>query len=205
MNDARQALPIDWRSVSDIKQPSSWSVGDVSTVVTAIAAVAIWLWRNALKELFLWGWNAFKAPGRIMEFARKLDDLQTEVYVGSQTCNVMLQTIAKPIFKSTADGKCTFANTYMLRRLGRQFSDIQGDNWKQIVSAADWTRVVNGWADAVKEKRDFSMEYDWVHANGKDLIHVHVTTSRLFDLKGNLVGYIAFCEDEKWPRRDIEE
>ena len=202
MNTSRQALPYNYMAMDNQHSNALTDGAHLAAILGALTAALVWIWRTAIKDLLCWGWNAFKAPGRIMEFSKQLEQLRNEVHIHGQASNIMLDMLPDPIWKSDSEGNCIFANRVMLRTLGRQFSELAGQNWQQIIASEDADRVIRAWNSAVEEKRDFVLGYEWVHSNGTDYIHVDVNTFRNTDLNGNLVGYTAWCKANKMPRRE---
>ena len=181
--------------MADIKHPAEWEVKDLMAVGTAGVALVCWIWRNALKSLTAWVMNALKAPWRINELFKCMERLESDICLSTHRGRALYRLVSYPIWESDANGLCVYCNPAMLRVLRCEFMDVAGDNWRSRILPEDRHLVFEEWDSAVNDGRDFNLSYHWISTMG-EVIPVTVTTTILRDGKGDIMGSIAFVNDQ---------
>lgn len=74
-----------------------------------------------------------------------------------------------PIFESDREGRCVYANRAYLRMLGVDYTEIEGQGWRNFISPDSREMVSAEWDAAVRDHRDFRMTYKFVHADGHEI------------------------------------
>jgi len=196
MSQTRQQQPVLFAGT--VRDPGSWSVGDAVTIGTGVIAISTWIFRRVILKFCRYCWDWGKLPTNVANMVGKMRTLECMVSITAQRSRAMLDTVTFPVWESDMNGNCVWCNRYMLRRLGRQFSELAGNNWRTIIHVDDFDDVVDAWEKAIRDRRDFEHSYHWVGADSR-LIPVAVRTQRLFCSDGTVEGYIAFVTDGKWP------
>lgn len=185
--------------------PEPGEMNDWIALGTAIAAGAAWFWRHTVLAVCRWLYNGFKAPQRIAELQaamqrestelrEELGMLKHDIHTAIGLARATWDTLPGAVWQSDSLGMCVHVNTAYREMLGFQFSEVSGDQWKQIIHPDDKHAVYEEWASAVKEHRPFNMRYRWQTKDG-EVIPIQAQASVLLDSQGRVSGWVGFVTD----------
>jgi PAS domain S-box-containing protein len=98
------------------------------------------------------------------------------------------------IFRSDANGKCTYVNPMWLRMSGLTAAQALGGGWGTAVHPDDVGRVAWTWAEAVIHRDTYRDEYRWLHPDGH-CTWVDVLGGPELAANGDLLGFIGVTLD----------
>jgi PAS domain S-box-containing protein len=90
-------------------------------------------------------------------------------------------------FITDDQGECVYVNQAYQSLVGRNYQEILGDRWKQIVHSEDIFEVTRYWDESVSNENTYDHHYRIVLPNGRT-IPVHCRAVRL--PSGGYVGYV---------------
>jgi PAS domain-containing protein len=94
------------------------------------------------------------------------------------------------MFKTEADGSCSWASKAYLRLTGRTLEDTLGFGWILAIKSSDRASVREEWASAVIEKTHFEKIFTVVNTNGDEIrINCRASPSLLNHAVMSWVGY----------------
>lgn len=114
----------------------------------------------------------FDGEGKIVGFVGAVIDITEQRQVNQRLAESerRFQALANlapaGIFRTDADGRCTYVNAAWLAQTGLQDGEWQGDGWARALHPEDRERVFADWGQAVAENRDFRAEFRWQHPDG---------------------------------------
>lgn len=65
----------------------------------------------------------------------------------------------RPLFKADENGKFIWVNTAMARLVGGGLEDLRDLGWISFLHPEDVNKVIKEWAESVRDKRKFEMEF----------------------------------------------
>ena len=177
---------------ADASDPRTWSAGEWLEIGGLISAAIAWIWRHTLRQWMMWIFDWFRMPSRIRDIEAQValsrDGTTMAIAMARATWDTLTEI---PVWQSDALGLCVHASKTMLRVLGRQASEILGDNWRQIIHQPDRPLVYAEWDACIHERRDLDLTYHWVHSDGS-LIKIHVNANRILGATGEIIGWVSF-------------
>jgi len=185
--DAIHASRIEGHRLHLEAHPENWSLGEWISASGVLAAVITWCWKKPIKKLR----NMIQAPDRIEGIDKKLDMILSAVSLAVSLSRNTWRAIDRPLWQADSEGKTIHVNTYMLKILCRQESDLLGNGWINSIHEADRERVADEWSDAVRNKTNFFLHYRLVSASGES-IPVIGEAFRLTDTSGNVLGFMGY-------------
>ena len=108
------------------------------------------------------------------------------------------------IFRTDAEGNCTYVNNAWLRITGLKDGEWQDGGWANALHPDDVEAVTIGWALAVEHREDYRAEFRWLHPDGT-ACWVDVLGRPETDEAGNTIGFIGVTMDISDRRRAEEE
>jgi len=117
---------------------------------------------------------------------------------------LLLRISPVAIFRSDAEGNCTYVNERWCEMTGRPMEAALGVGWQLSVHPEDVPLVVEEWERSGREGTEFSMEHRYVRADGA-VIWVLGQIAEERDEQGRVVGYISTLTDITEARRTREE
>jgi len=175
--------------MSDQFQPENWKIGEWIALFGVVGGVAMFLWNKVFKPSWKVVNEWMNLAGNVSVIKQKQEEIGRLIIMARSRSYAVLDTQPHPIWESDGDGKCTFCNQAMLSVLGVAFESISGDSWRTIIHQDDREDVFREWDSAVREHRDFQMEYKWVGSGGK-IIRVSSRSRRIMDGQ-NVIGFIC--------------
>ena len=107
------------------------------------------------------------------------------------------------IFRTDADGACTYVNDSWLQTAGLKNGEWEGEAWARALHPDDKERVFEGWALAVDEQRDYRADFRWIRPDGS-CSWVDIIDRPERDMDGTVTGFIGVSLDIT-ERRRIEQ
>lgn len=105
-----------------------------------------------------------------------------------------------PMWESDARGGCARANRALLDLTQRNFDELRGSGWENIVCPEDRKRVWEEWIDAVERHRTFECLY-CVLDRGGQRFRVQAIAIPFHSASGEVVGYVGrYSQVEKMPQ-----
>ncbi len=169
-------------------------VNDWIALGVAIGAALAWFWRHSLGAFFKWLYNGMMAPQRIEELLARMDATAQDTHTAIGLARATWDTLSCAVWQSDSLGMCVHVNTTYREMLGFQFSEVSGDQWKQIIHPDDKHAVYEEWASAVMESRPFNMRYRWQTKDG-EVIPIQAQASVLLNSHGKVSGWVGFVTD----------
>lgn len=169
-------------------------VNDWISLGVAIGAALAWFWRHSLGAFFKWLYNGMMAPQRIEELLARMDATAQDTHTAIGLARATWDTLSCAVWQSDSLGMCVHVNTTYREMLGFQFSEVSGDQWKQIIHPDDKHAVYEEWASAVRESRPFNMRYRWQTKDG-EVIPIQAQASVLLNSHGKVSGWVGFVTD----------
>lgn len=102
--------------------------------------------------------------------------------------------IPKPVWLSDYKGKRIFFSQRLLKFMGVESKDVQGDGWKRLVHSEDRDRVSVLINSALASKQPFHIEYRMRRADGA-FRQVLDSGAPEYGDDGRLLGFIGYCTD----------
>lgn len=172
---------------TDPKRVNEW-------LALAGTALVVLLWFRA-KLLFIakYVFQIYQLPDRVMALETRTEQQETSIRLSIGMSTALMQSSKRCIWRSSADGRCVFANRFMLRTLKRDLVDVLGMAWLSFIHEDDRDRVFAEWKQSVANSTDFDLKYRWVTGTG-EILHVHAVAERIFSEEGVPMGYVAFVD-----------
>lgn len=161
----------------------------LESLVAKIVALAGGLWAI---------WKVARASGKrirafivlVGRFANSVDALQelnANLVLLRNTVEIYNELRPEPFWKTDAAGNCTHANSSFLRLVGLPLTDVQGNNWEQVLAPADAEWVVDEFREAVTSGAVFSRDFGIL--SGGKLVRVRARHLPIKDSQGKVLEY----------------
>lgn len=183
----RQMTPIFSEAEANPKLVNEW-------LALAGTALVVLLWfRTKLLLVARHVFNISQLPDRVLALENRSDQQESSIRLSIGMSTSLMQATKRCIWRSGADGRCVFANRFMLRTLKRDLVDVLGFAWVSFIHEEDREKVLNEWNRSVAQSTDFDYHYRWVTGTG-EILHVHAVAERIFSEEGTPMGYVAFVD-----------
>lgn len=106
---------------------------------------------------------------------------------------IMAQANPTPLWRTDAEGLCTWVNHAFEEAVGVGAGEILGSNWKQRIHPEDREAFVEGWEEAVRRVRPFKGRCRYLHPV-KIAVPVLAEGGPYFDAEGRVIGYSGSLE-----------
>ena len=179
-----QALPE--YNVTEVR---GWRVTEWIAAGGVVAVAGRWLWKFLCAPVCKFLRDIATMPTSIAHMRQKQEEIGRLIMMARSRGYAMLDTQPHPIWESNSEGDCIFANQNMLSVLGLPFESLAGNAWRSIIHQDDRDAVFEEWDAAMKDHRDFQMQYRWVDKNGNP-IGIRASSRRIMD-GTNVIGYIC--------------
>lgn len=93
-------------------------------------------------------------------------------------------------FRSDANGNCVYASNKLLELMGITLEQSLGSGWKNSICSKFRDKVIEDWDMAIKEKREFDLEYAYCQGLSHKEIQIHCHGYKI-ELGGEIIGYIG--------------
>jgi PAS domain S-box-containing protein len=94
------------------------------------------------------------------------------------------------IFRTDAQGQCTYVNAAWLRLTGLGDDEWQGELWASALHPDDRDRVASIWKQTVENHEECRMEFRWLRPDGS-VIWVDTLARPEYDQAGQVAGFIG--------------
>jgi diguanylate cyclase (GGDEF)-like protein/PAS domain S-box-containing protein len=108
--------------------------------------------------------------------------------------DVLAEHLPIGVYETDPEGRFVYVNAHWCKLTGVDRDDAQGASWASVVHPEDLERVVAEWQRSRVERRDFSLEYRYMRADGKPA-WIWVRAVELIDDSGEITGYLGTCSD----------
>ncbi|HEX4477341.1 MAG TPA: PAS domain S-box protein [Polyangiaceae bacterium] len=98
------------------------------------------------------------------------------------------------IFETDTEGRCVFVNERWEELAGVSYERALDTGWLDALHPDDTTAVLDEWAWAIAEKRDFLLEFRYRHVDGRT-VWVAGMASAMSDNDGRVTGYLGTIQD----------
>lgn len=122
-----------------------------------------------------------------MEYLRRAESRQI---IGEQKYRAMLSNASYAVFEADSHGECTWVNATYRNLVGKSLEEMQGNGWVNALVPEDREDVYDAWMDAVKQRRDFAMNYRMLDYNDKSIL-VRCRATHIVDVDGTLAGFFG--------------
>ena len=92
------------------------------------------------------------------------------------------------------DGKISYVNGQYLAMTGLTFEEALNDGWRKAIHPKDLERVARVRDEAIKQGRNYTMNYRYVKRNDQ-AVWVDTVARAFFDSEGNRRGYVVVIQD----------
>ena len=146
-----------------------------------------WLWNNVIKprmnkrkldrqkilnkinaihnELAFNGGSSIKDV--IWELKSGIQNINTRLNGIEESQYVSLNLLGISFWISSETGECVYASTNLCKLLGRNESELLGNNWVAWIVVEDRERIFKSWEFSIKNKSAFDEYYTFKRADGK--------------------------------------
>lgn len=172
----------------------------------------------------MWAWgHSFGSRGRkidaiLCQLDEKLDKISSEVHhngggslkdivVEMKEHNMKIDAFLRAqlniydvaIVRTDKEGNLYAINRQYQRLTGLSLEEVQGDGWVYAIHPDDREKVVQGWAKAVANSREYIEDIRFINTKG-ECFPAHAHVYRETDSKGALHGYLGvispLCESD---------
>lgn len=164
-------------------------LGGVAAILTAVVIPLFLIMRKRVSRLIAWFTFIAQVPERhnkviedireMGELLRKelkpnggsslydcIKELRVQAAIADSKWKVLTSQLNLICFQSDQFGKYIWVSEPMLEMLGLQDEDVLGDAWKSIISEDEYGSVISRWEESIKEKRPFSLHFNFVKRDG---------------------------------------
>ncbi|MBN1926491.1 MAG: PAS domain S-box protein [Prolixibacteraceae bacterium] len=122
---------------------------------------------------------------KLFEMALKTSESQFQTLTHNATVG---------IFRTDSKGRTTYVNPMWCQLSGMSSIESQDMKWTMAIHPDDREKLLNEWAEAVKNKLPSSIEYRFIRPNG-NIVWVSGHAVPEFNPEGELLGYIGTIAD----------
>lgn len=172
-----------------VKIAKDWTIlaAFVSLVSGAIGVTAFWAWKQYLMVRTILA--EFKPNGG-SSLRDAINKIQNTVVIVDARQWAIVAGLRDPMWESDATGGCVRANRALLDLVQRNFDEMAGTGWENIVCPDDKTRVWQEWNSAVERKRTFESVYCVVDRTG-ERFRVQAIAIPFRSPTNEVVGYVG--------------
>jgi PAS domain S-box-containing protein len=124
----------------------------------------------------------------------QLNRLETDLALANERQRARMLDTPEMIFETDKDGHCVWVNRTYSKAVQMAISELVGHGWVNGIAVKDRERVVAEWYLAVKEDREFEIEFDFQDADGNHF-PVMCRSYKMRDWRtGEAVGYLGRCD-----------
>ena len=189
----------------------SFSLFQIAAIITAISIITVFI-----RKLFKWSKKAAKQVEWLVEdkhdhieIMEAIQLIKAEFTTNGGTSikddfievkkalsfisaymRVVTNTNRTPTFETNAEGHIVFVNKAYARMTGYSKHEVLGMGWVNVVQPSERDKVVKQWLNAVRGKRDFDEDINFLHADGT-ACSVHATANIMRDEHGNMLGHFG--------------
>lgn len=98
------------------------------------------------------------------------------------------------VFESNGQGLCTWVNQYYTDMTGLTVDDAKNFGWVTSIYEEDRDRVTEEWEQAVRQKRVFRLEYNYMNTRTSEFVPVTCIAYPILNDKGDVIGFIGIVE-----------
>jgi rsbT co-antagonist protein RsbR len=134
---------------------------------------------------------------RVAELEATLVELEAanrDLEVSEQQFRDLATYLPIGVYRSNAQGACTYVNPSWMAICGFTYEEAMGDGWTQALHPDDRDRVFAEWTQAADEGREFASEYRFLRPD-KRVVWISVTARAFHDASGELVGHFGTVLD----------
>ena len=138
-------------------------------------------------ELNAYGGNSLK--DHVKKFGQQVSRIEGIVLA-------ILSSSDKGVWISDEKGSALWISCWFDKKLGWNVADMLGNGWKNVVHPTDRDKVAKEFAEAVKDGRDFIMDYNYIHKDdSQKTMKVHAVSQPIKRSDGEVIGYIGFVTE----------
>lgn len=119
---------------------------------------------------------------------------EAELRLGQEEFRAIAEKCPTGIFRTDADGNCTYVNEYWCRLSGRSADDTLGRGWGDAIHPDDLPHVLDVWNKAFADRGSCRVEYR-IQATDGTVRHAITTAQPVYDESGEFVHYIGTVLD----------
>lgn len=120
--------------------------------------------------------------------------VQKAFYLDDSSFRTLAEVSPAGMWRTTADGMCTYVNPAWLKATGLDDGAWQGTGWADALHPADAERVATSFAAAVAKGEIFHDQWRWLRPDG-EAPWVLCMGAPEFDAEGRIVGYVGINVD----------
>jgi PAS domain S-box-containing protein len=157
------------------------------------AGKAIWVDQN-VRMFFKDNW-AYKVSVVARDVTR-LREVEQRVTESEHLFRTLAENAPVGIFQTDIAGKCIYVNKRWCKVSGLTEEQSLKDGWMIAVAPEDRESIVEGWANAVRNNREFEMELKFQTPNATEpQTWVNARAISLIDEKGKFIGFLGTVID----------
>jgi PAS domain-containing protein len=172
-----------------VKIAKDWTIlaAFASLISGVVGVAAYWAWRQY--KLLAAIVSEFKPNGG-SSLRDAINKIQSTVVIVDARQWAIVAGLRDPMWESDANGGCVRANRALLDLVQRNFDEMAGTGWENIIYADDRARVWQEWVSSVERKRTFESTYCVVdRANQRYRVQAIAIPFRAPG--GEVVGYVG--------------
>lgn len=170
--------------------------------IGVIAAAAITTWKKGIKPLWNFASNVSDIIDSLQDIKHQLvpnggssmrdaiDRIEARLIIAEQRHKLLTMDSPFAVFETDAVGNNIHVNRTYCRWTGRGAEELQGNGWLNVIGAEKRAEVFKEWETAIKQVREFSMEYLLLSIAGNS-IPVRCNAFPMFDGKCRLSGWMG--------------
>lgn len=173
------------------------SLKDWVTLLPLLLALFAFIW----KKLLLSWWKGikawFQAPSIFCALRDSIDSLviniirlEKEVALNNGRTRAIVAKLEQPMWEADGEGQCLTCNSAFLDLVGRESSELTGENWKIIIDGVDSEHVIREWDAALEDKRTFLSTFHIVNKKGTK-IKVRAESQLIKHYDGSVLGMLV--------------
>lgn len=124
----------------------------------------------------------------------KLKNLEEQLRKSENFFSSLAQISPVGIYRTDASGNCIFVNQRWCEIAGMGSQQAQRLGWRNAIMVDDREKVDTEWAIAVRERRQFKLEYRFQQPNG-NIIWVYGQSTIIYDEDGQILGFVGTVTD----------
>jgi len=122
-----------------------------------------------------------------------LDRIEDQISLTSERSRGRWLDAPEMLFETDDEGEYIWVNRTYTRGVQRSLVELLGSGWVNVIAIEDRETVVASWYKAVKEDREFDMEFNFRTPDGVSF-PIHCRSYKMTDRFGEPIGYLGSCE-----------
>lgn len=175
---------------------------EISAILAILGVIALWLKRTRVLLKRAWDATLGRRTAQLNRIEQELlsnggtsiKDALRRIEIRLSEIDAFQRTALNihdvAVIRWTSEGKVIAINREYQHLTGASIAEMKGDGWINSISPKYRDEIIHRWAHAVKDKREFHEDIEFISMEGKTFI-AHVNVYRELDSLGNVRGYLG--------------